>query len=56
LKIPGPKIISSVYFGNILVDEDRILTLNPEGKMGVNISSSKYDTMRTAIIDSLKEH
>ena len=35
--------------------EDRILTLHPEGKQGVNISKKKYDTMRQAIIDCLSQ-
>ena len=33
--------------------EDRILTLHPLGKQGVNISKEKYDTMREAIITCL---
>jgi hypothetical protein len=34
--------------------EERIMTMHPQkGKRGVNISRKKYDTVRTAIIDSL---
>jgi hypothetical protein len=32
------------------------MTRHPEGKAGVNISRSKYDLIRFAIIDSLNEH
>ncbi|MEL6591932.1 MAG: hypothetical protein AAFQ68_17695 [Bacteroidota bacterium] len=35
--------------------EDRILCLHPEGKQGVNISREKYEQMRTAIVEILKE-
>ncbi|MFK7921230.1 MAG: hypothetical protein AB8H47_04700 [Bacteroidia bacterium] len=35
--------------------EDRILTLHPEGKAGVNISRDKYEQMRSAIVDIVKE-
>ena len=31
------------------------MTLHPQGKVGVNISKYKYDQIRKAIIDSLKE-
>lgn len=31
------------------------MTWHPEGKAGVNISKSKYDQVRQAIIDSLKD-
>ncbi|GMQ78075.1 MAG: hypothetical protein BMS9Abin02_0572 [Anaerolineae bacterium] len=36
--------------------EDRILTLHPEGKQGVNISKQKYNTMRQAILDCLSQY
>ncbi len=29
---------------------DRIMTLHPEGKCGVNIENGKYQTMRSAIL------
>ena len=35
--------------------EEKILTLHPKGKAGVNISKHKYDQIRTAIIESLRE-
>jgi hypothetical protein len=35
---------------------DTILTLHPEGKQGVRISREKYDAVRNAILDSLREH
>ena len=31
--------------------EEKILTLHPEGKQGVNISKTKYEVMRQAILD-----
>ncbi|GAB4429729.1 MAG: hypothetical protein Kow002_18340 [Anaerolineales bacterium] len=33
--------------------EDKILTLHPEGKQGVNISRSKYEMIRQAILDAI---
>jgi hypothetical protein len=30
--------------------EDKMLTLHPQGKRGVNISKSKYDTMKKTIL------
>ena len=36
--------------------EAKILTHHPHGKAGVNISKNKYDTIRGAILDSLREH
>ncbi|MEL7532942.1 MAG: hypothetical protein AAFN10_16600 [Bacteroidota bacterium] len=35
--------------------EDRILTQHPTGKAGVNISREKYEQMRSAIVDIVKE-
>lgn len=35
---------------------ERILTLHPEGKKGVNISKEKYETMKQAILDALRQH
>lgn len=34
--------------------EEKILTLHPKGKTGVNISKTKYDTISRAIQDSLR--
>ncbi len=36
--------------------KDRIMTLHPEGKQGVNISRQKHDVMRQAILDALSVH
>ncbi len=35
--------------------EERILTLHPQGKQGVNITRQRYDAMRAAIVDTLAE-
>jgi hypothetical protein len=35
--------------------DEKILTLHPQGKQGVNISKQKYDTMKNAIIETLAE-
>lgn len=35
--------------------EEKILTLHPEGKQGVNISKRKYDMIKAAILESLHE-
>jgi hypothetical protein len=34
--------------------EEKVLTLHPQGKSGVNISKAKYDTISRAIQDSLR--
>jgi hypothetical protein len=36
--------------------EDKLMTLHPEGKSGVNISREKYDVMRDAILESVGSH
>lgn len=36
--------------------EEKILTLHPEGKEGVNIDRNKYDAVRGAILDILAEY
>jgi hypothetical protein len=33
---------------------EKILTLHPEGKAGVNIEKAKYETVKNAILTSLK--
>lgn len=33
---------------------ERIMTLHPQGKQGVNIDKDKYDAMREAIINALQ--
>ena len=35
---------------------EKIMTLHPAGKAGVNIDRGKYDTVREAILQSLHEH
>lgn len=35
--------------------EDKILTIHPEGKKGVNISKNKYDIIRKYILNILKK-
>ncbi len=35
--------------------EEKILTLHPQGKQGVNISKDKYETVRQAILSILEE-
>ncbi|MCO6450647.1 MAG: hypothetical protein J5I90_07635 [Caldilineales bacterium] len=37
------------------MNEERILTLHPAGKQGVNISRDKYDAMRSAILACLAD-
>lgn len=36
--------------------EERILTLHPNGKKGVNILQRKYDVIRKFILNTIKEH
>ena len=35
---------------------EKILTLHPQGKSGVNISKAKYDVVKTEIIDALQDN
>jgi hypothetical protein len=35
-------------------DEERILTIHPQGKTGVSISKAKYDLVRAGLLDCLK--
>lgn len=35
---------------------DKILTLHPQGKKGVNISREKYETIRAYILKTVKKH
>jgi hypothetical protein len=37
-----------------LTMEERIMTLHPDGKQGVNISKQKYAIMRQTILDALR--
>jgi hypothetical protein len=34
---------------------DKIMTVHPQGKQGVNIDRDKYDTVRAAILDILAQ-
>ena len=38
------------------MSEERILTLHPQGKDGVNILKSKYETIRGFILKTVKDH
>jgi hypothetical protein len=33
--------------------EERIITLHPEGKQGINVSRQKYELVRAAILDTI---
>jgi hypothetical protein len=35
---------------------ERIMTLHPQKKQGVNISRQKYDVVRNAIVEALQIH
>jgi hypothetical protein len=36
-----------------MTDDDRIMTLHPQGKKGVNIRMEKYNEMKGAILENL---
>lgn len=36
--------------------EEKILTLHPEGKTGVNILKRRYDVIKDFIVETLSEH
>jgi hypothetical protein len=36
--------------------EEKVMTLHPQGKQGVNISKKKYHTVRQSILDALGAH
>ena len=36
--------------------EEKILTLHPQGKKGVNIALSKYEQIKTFILNTLQAH
>lgn len=38
------------------MDEEKILTKHPQGKKGVRISKTKYDIVRSAIVDCLRDN
>lgn len=38
------------------MNEEKILTLHPQGKTGVNILKRRYDVVRNFIVETLIEH
>lgn len=38
-----------------MAEEERIMTLHPQGKKGVNILKRRYDLVKEFIIDTIKE-
>jgi hypothetical protein len=38
----------------MVMSEDKILTRHPEGKRGINISKAKYDAVKAAILECLR--
>lgn len=36
--------------------DDRVLTMHPSGKQGVNILREKYDFIKNYILDTVKKH
>ncbi|SDL22194.1 DUF6958 family protein [Kriegella aquimaris] len=39
-----------------MTNDDKIMTLHPQGKTGVNILKRRYDIIRNFIIDTIKNH
>lgn len=39
-----------------MTDEERIQTLHPQGKQGVNILKSKYETIRRFLVETIEKH
>ncbi len=39
-----------------MLDDEKILTLHPQGKKGVNILRKKYDTIRDFIVTTIEKH
>jgi len=39
-----------------MIDDNKILTLHPQGKKGVNISLEKYNAVKKFILDKLDAH
>lgn len=37
-------------------DDNRIMTLHPQGKKGVNILKRRYEVIKTFILDTIKQH
>lgn len=38
------------------MNEEKIMTLHPQGKKGVNILKRRYDTIKDFIIETVQEH
>jgi len=39
-----------------MLDNDKIMTLHPQGKKGVNILRRRYDTIKDFIIETIGKH
>ncbi|MDO5970332.1 hypothetical protein Q4Q35_11000 [Flavivirga aquimarina] len=39
-----------------MLDNNKILTLHPQGKKGVNILKRRYDVIKEFIIDTIEQH
>lgn len=39
-----------------MIDDDKIMTLHPQGKKGVNILKRRYDVIKDFILETIKEH
>lgn len=39
-----------------MLEDNKIMTLHPQGKKGVNILKSRYDIIKNFIIDTVNEH
>jgi len=37
-------------------NEEKIMTLHPQGKQGVNILKRRYDVIKSFILETIKEH
>lgn len=39
-----------------MIDDNKIMTLHPQGKKGVNILRRRYDTIKDFIIETIEKH
>ena len=39
-----------------MLDDDKILTLHPQGKKGVNILRRRYEVIKTFMLETLEQH
>ncbi len=39
-----------------MIDDDKIMTLHPQGKQGVNILKRRYDVIKDFILETIKAH